>query len=91
MLYTKPQAQWAFGSGETDFLKGFYHKWKWPPSWSYDPDVANKLLFPLFIKAPCGFVWPSGFGGEDIWSIFPIWMYEKQVTTRVGPFLTPGL
>ena len=27
-------------------LKGFYHIWAWWPSWSCDPDAANKLLFP---------------------------------------------
>ena len=42
-------------------LKGFYHIWAWRPSWSCDPDVANKLSFPyprrLHIKF--GFDWPS--------------------------------
>ena len=35
------------------FLKGFYHIWAWRPSWSCDPDPANKLLFPHPIEAPC--------------------------------------
>ena len=26
------------------FLKGFYHIWARRPSWSCDPDAANKLL-----------------------------------------------
>ena len=30
----------------------FYHKWAWRPSWSCDPDAANKLLFPLPKEAP---------------------------------------
>ena len=46
VLHTKPQGHWPFGSGEEDFLKGFYHLWAWGPSWSCDPDPANKLLFP---------------------------------------------
>ena len=28
------------------FLKGFYHIWAWPPSWSCVQDHLNKLLFP---------------------------------------------
>ena len=27
-------------------MKGFYHIWAWRPSWSCDPDAANKILFP---------------------------------------------
>ena len=27
-------------------MKGFYHIWAWRPSWSCDPDAANKLSFP---------------------------------------------
>ena len=34
------------------FLKVFYHIWAWRPSWSCDPDVANKILFPLPKEAP---------------------------------------
>ena len=34
------------------FLKGFYHIWAWRPSWSCDPDAANKLSFPLPNEAP---------------------------------------
>ena len=30
----------------------FYHIWAWRPSWSCDPDVANKLSFPLPKEAP---------------------------------------
>ena len=52
---------------EKKILKGFYHIWVWRPSWSCDPDAANKLSFPLPKEAPLkfGFDWPSGFGGED--------------------------
>ena len=28
-------------------MKGFYHIWAWRPSWSCDPDAANKISFPL--------------------------------------------
>ena len=35
------------GSEEEDFLKGSYRIWVWRPSWSWDPDAANKLSFPL--------------------------------------------
>ena len=34
------------------FLKGFYHIQAWRPSWSCDPDAANKLSFPLPREAP---------------------------------------
>ena len=39
------------GSGEED-LKCFYHIWEMRPSWSCDPDAANKLSFPLPKEAP---------------------------------------
>ena len=52
------------------FLKGFYHIWAWRPSWSCDPDAANKLSFPLPKEAPLdikfGFDRASGFGEEDV-------------------------
>ena len=31
---------------------GFYHILAWRPSWSCDPDAANKLSFPLPKEAP---------------------------------------
>ena len=37
---------------EKKILKGFYHIWAWQPSWSCDPDVANKISFPLPKDAP---------------------------------------
>ena len=37
---------------EKKILKGFYHIWAWQPSWSCDPDAANKLSFPLPKEAP---------------------------------------
>ena len=34
------------------FLKGFCHIWAWRPSWSCDPNAANKISFPLPKEAP---------------------------------------
>ena len=49
-------------------LEGFYYIWALPPSWSCDPDAANKLSYPyprgLHIKF--GFDWACGFGEEDV-------------------------
>ena len=33
-------------------FKGFYHIWAWQPSWSCDPDAANKFSSPLPKEAP---------------------------------------
>ena len=33
-------------------MKGFYHIWALRPSWSCDPDAANKLSFPPPKEAP---------------------------------------
>ena len=33
-------------------MKGFYHIWAWRPSWSCNPDAANKISFPLIKEAP---------------------------------------
>ena len=33
-------------------MKGFYHIWVWRPSWSCDPDAANKFSFPFPKEAP---------------------------------------
>ena len=49
MLHTKFRENRPAGSG---FLKGFYHIWAWRPSWSCDPDAANKVSFPLPKEAP---------------------------------------
>ena len=48
MLHTKPQGHWPFGSGEEDFLKGFYHIWAWRPSWT---DHDYTISPPMSIKA----------------------------------------
>ena len=50
MLHTKFPGNLSTGSVE--YFKGFYHTWAWPPSWSCDPDAANKLSFHLSIEAP---------------------------------------
>ena len=43
MLHTKKIGCWFWRR----FLKDFYHIWVWRPSWSCDPDAANKLSIPL--------------------------------------------
>ena len=53
MLHTQPQDHWPFGSGWRRFLRGFtIIMWASRPSWSSDPDPANKLLFPHPTEAP---------------------------------------
>ena len=47
MLHSKFRENRPAGSGEEYFLKCFYHIWAWQPSWSCDPDAANKILFSL--------------------------------------------
>ena len=37
---------------EKKIFEGFYHIWAWRPSWSCDPDAANKISFPLPKEAP---------------------------------------
>ena len=44
MLHTKFRGNPSVGSGVENFLKGFYHIWAWRPSWSCDPDAANKIF-----------------------------------------------
>ena len=51
MLHTKIRGNWPAGSRVEDF-KGLYHIWAWRPSWSCDPDAANKLSFTLPKEAP---------------------------------------
>ena len=52
MLHTKFRVKSACRFWRRRFLKGFYHIWAWQPSWSCDPDAANKILFPLPKEAP---------------------------------------
>ena len=42
---------------EKKIFEGFYHIWARRPSWSCDPDAANKLSFPLPKEAPHK-IWP---------------------------------
>ena len=51
MLHTKFPENRLAGSGEEGF-EGFYHIWARWPSWSCDPDAANKLSFPLPKEPP---------------------------------------
>ena len=49
MLHTKFRENRPAGSG--DFLKGFYHKWVWRPSWSCDHHHIIQILISLNLKA----------------------------------------
>ena len=49
MLHTKFL---EIGPPVPEIFEGFYHILAWRPSWSCDPDAANKLLFPLPKEAP---------------------------------------
>ena len=53
-LHIKFQVHRPFSSWEElqRFLGFFYHIWKGRPSWSCDPDIMNKLLFPYPMEAP---------------------------------------
>ena len=52
MLQTKFRENRPAGAEEEGVLKGFDHIWAWRPSWSCDPDAANKISFPLSKEAP---------------------------------------
>ena len=69
------------------FLKVFYHNWAWWPSWSCDPDVPPAHWGSMSKLALSGTV----VSEEKTFETFTLWVYEKQVTPRAGPFLTPGL
>ena len=70
MRHTKFRENWPSGSGKEDFRVCFffYHIWAWRPSWSFDPDFAIKLSFPVPMAAlhKFHFDWPSGFRDEDL-------------------------
>ena len=51
MLHTKSQGHGPSGS-EKKIFKGFYHIWAWQPSWSWDQNHLNKLLFPQPKESP---------------------------------------
>ena len=68
MLHTMFHGNPPAGSGEEDF-EGFYHIWAWRPSWSCDPDAANKLSSPLRKEAPhknLALICQAVFRGEDV-------------------------
>ena len=56
---------------EKKIFEGFYHIWAWRPSWSCDPDAANKISkqfktkfrspYPRRLHIKFGFDRPSGF------------------------------
>ena len=52
MLHTKFHENRPAGSGEDDFLSGFYHIWAWRPSWSCDLDFVIELSSTLPMDAP---------------------------------------
>ena len=45
MLHTKFHGNRPAGSGK--IFEGFLYIRAWRPSWSCDPDAANKISFPL--------------------------------------------
>ena len=49
--YQVPRSS-AFWFWRRFFWKGFYHIWGWRPSWSFDQDHLNKLLFPHPKESP---------------------------------------
>ena len=51
MLHTKFGGNRPAGYGEEDF-EGFLPYMGWRPSWSCDPDAANKFSFPPPKEAP---------------------------------------
>ena len=63
MLHTKFRGNRPVGSGEEDFLKGFYHIWAWRPSWSCDQHHVNKFSFlvPESFHTKFGSEWLSSF------------------------------
>ena len=66
----------------TWFFNVFYHIWTWRPSWSCDPDPANKLSFPIPLRLHMKFSFDraSNFG-EDFWKW---WMREDGWTMDHG-------
>ena len=63
MLHTKFCGNRPTGSGEEDFLKGFYHIWAWRPSWSCDQDHVKEIHFlvPESFHTKFSSEWPSSF------------------------------
>ena len=63
MLHTKLRGNQPAGSGEEDFLKGFYHIWAWWPSWSCDQHhlINFHLPVPESFHTKFGSEWLSSF------------------------------
>ena len=49
-------------------FEGFYHIWAWWPSWSCDPDAANKLSFPHPTEAP-----------HEFWLRLAQWFWRRSL------------
>ena len=47
--------------------------------------------YPFRIYVKFGFDWPSDFWLKDVWRVFPIPVYVKQITPRVVQCFTTGL
>ena len=47
--------------------------------------ISFRSPYPLRIHMKFGFDWPSGFWSEDVWRVFPIWVYVKQVIPGAEP------
>ena len=63
MLHTKFRENRLAGSGEEDFLKGFYHVWAWRPSWSCDQIMLTNFHFlvPESFHTKFSSEWPSSW------------------------------
>ena len=52
---------------EKKIFEGFLPLWAWRPSWSCEPDPANKLLFPYPTEAP-----------YEIWLRLAKWFWRRR-------------
>ena len=66
MLHTKFCENRSAGSGEEDFLKGFYHIWAGCHLGhvTYMPRTKYRSPYPRRLHIKFGFDWHSGFGEE---------------------------
>ena len=64
--YQVPRSS-AFWFWRRRFLKGFYHIWAWPPSWSCDQDRLNKLSFLRPKESP-----------YEIWGWLAKWFQRRR-------------
>ena len=77
-------SSWALWFWRRRFLKGFYHIWAWWPSWSCDPDPANKFLFPHPYEAP-NEIWLRL--AQQFWRRRPLKMVDDRHRMDDGPWL----